>query len=233
MTDEVFQAWRQSAARVALHPAWPVPIELSVACRRSSSVVLQCVVHAYDASDVLADLPLVPWADLPMMHIAFSQIVPDIDDTPACEGARIQHIRTRVHETVLHELDEFLLVDGHVAASPHKTTRPTFVSTLSNPDEISTWRAAIARISLHPAFRLQVGLGVNKYPGECPTISCTVRTLDPNLEITVRNTADARVNTLHVQQLLALVRHSVQRLLDECLIVDGIPVSRISTLQGH
>jgi hypothetical protein len=171
-----------------------------------------------------------------MMHIAFSQIVPDIEalDTPACEGARMQYIRTRVHETVLHELDEFLLVDGHVGASPHETTRSAFVSTLSNnPDEISTWHAAIARISLHPAFRLQVGLGVDENPGECPTISCTVRTLDPNLAITVHNTADARVNTLHVQQLLTLVRHSVQRLLDECLIVDGVPVSRISTLQGR
>jgi hypothetical protein len=38
--------------------------------------------------------------------------------------------------------------------------------------------------------------------------------------------APAQVNASHVQQLLALVRYTVQRLLDECLIVEGTPVSQ-------
>jgi hypothetical protein len=237
MTDEAFQAWRRSIARVTLHPAWPVPLELSVVCLRSLSIELQCIVHAYNASDVLVDLPLVPWADLPIMHIMFSQIVPNIVplDTPVYEVARLRHVCARIHETMLHELDEFLLVDGRVAAPPHEAQRPALVSMPSvEHDEISTWRAAIARVSLHPASRLQVDLGVDENLRGPPTINCTVRPLDPNLTGTVRNTVDARVNTLHAQQLLALVRRSVQLLLDECLIVDGIPASRILALtQGR
>jgi hypothetical protein len=215
------------------YEAWPVPIELSVVGLRSLSVELQCIVHAYNASAVLVDLPLVPWADLPMMHIVFSQIVPNIVplDTPVYEVARLQHVRARIHETTLHELDEFLLVDGRVAASPHEARLPALMSMPSvEHDAISTWRTAITRVSLHPASRLQVDLGVDENLRGPPTINCTVRALDPNLMGTVRNTVDAGVNTLHTQQLLTLVRHSVQLLLDECLIVDGIPASQISAL---
>jgi hypothetical protein len=237
MTDATFQAWRRSAARVTLHPAWPVPLELIVVCQRSLSIELQCIVHAYNASDVLVDLPLVPWADLPMMHIMFSQSVPNIVplDTPVYEVARLRHVRARIHETMLHELDEFLLVDGRVAASPHERPQPPPAPILSAKfDEISAWRAAIARVSLHPASRLQVDLGVDENLRGPPTLNCTARPLDPNLTGTVRNTVDAGVNTLHAHQLLTLVRHSVQLLLDECLIVDGIPASQIATLtQGH
>jgi hypothetical protein len=240
MTDkafQAFQAWKRSAARVTLHPAWPIPIELNVVRMGLMHVMLQCIVHAYNASDVLVDLPLVPWTNLPMIDILFSQTVPDIDtlDTPVCEVARLRHVRERLHKAALHELDEFLLVDGCVAASPHEISQPASLPTppVKPPvksDEISTWRAAIARISLHPASRLQIDLDADENLWRCPTISCTVRSLGSNLTETVRNTADARVNTLHVQQLLALVRHSVQRLLDECLIVDGIPTSPISVL---
>jgi hypothetical protein len=228
LTDETFQAWRRSAARVTLQPAWPVPIGAErglpgIDARRVA-------MHAYNASDVLAlDLPLVPWADLPMINVMFSQTVPDIDalDMPDCEAARLRHVLNRIRETALHELDEFLLVDGRVAALPHETLRPTFVPMLSvKYDEISTWRAAIACVSLHPAFRLQVDLGVEEDLRGRATISCAVRHSDPGLAATVRYTASARENANHVQQLLALVRHAVLRLLNECLIVDGIPVSR-------
>lgn len=214
-TDETFQVWRRSAARVTLHPAWPVPIELDVH-RSQGDVVLQCIVHAYNASDVLVPDPLVPWADLPMMDVMFSQRVPAIDalDTPDCEGARLQYVRTRIREAALHELDEFLLVDGRVAAPPHETLLAV------KYDEISTWSAAIALVSLHPAFRLQVDLGVEEDLQGRATISCAVRHSDPSLAATVRYTASARGNVSHVQQLLLLIRHTVQRLLDECLIVD-------------
>ncbi len=226
LTDETFQVWRRSAARVTLHPAWPVTIKLDV--RRShGDVVLQCIVHAYNASDVLVLDPLVSWADLPMMDVMFSQRVPEIDalDTLDCEVARLRYVRTCIHEAALHELDEFLLVDGRVAAPPHETLRPTFAPMPSvkygEYDEISTWRAAIARVSLHPAFRLQVDLGVEEDLQGRATISCAVRHSDPGLAATVRCTASARENISHVQQLLLLVRHTVQRLLDECLIVDA------------
>jgi hypothetical protein len=128
----------------------------------------------------------------------------------------------RLHEAALHELDEFLLVDGRVAASPHALLRPTFVPMLSiELDKISTWCTAITRITLHPAFRLQVDLNVEEDLRGHTTIHCAVRHADPDLAATVSNSASARENSCHVQQLLALVRHSVQRLLDECLILDG------------
>jgi hypothetical protein len=228
-SDETFQAWQRSAARVTLHPAWPVPITLNVVSLGSVIVELQCIVHAYNASDVLVDLPLVPWKDLPMMDVRFSQVSPIIEalDRFDCEVARLQYVRTRIHQAVLHELDEFLLVDGHVAASPHEP-RPAFMPMPSvKYGEISTWHVAIARISLHPAFGLQLDLGVEEDLQGRAMLSCTVRHSDPGLAVAVRNTASARENACYVQQLLALVQHAVQRLLDECLLVDGILEARL------
>jgi hypothetical protein len=223
--DETFQAWRRSAARVALNPAWPVPIELNVVSL-GWTIVLQCIVHAYNASDVLEPEPLVPWADLPMTDFGFSQTVPDIyaPDASDCDAARLRHVLERVREAAMHEFDEFLLVDGRVAAPPHETLRPAVVPMLSVKNaEISTWCSAIARISLHPAFRMQVDLVLEENPQGCTTISCAVRHSDPGLAATVRCTASARDNAGHMQQLLVLVRHTARRLLDGCLIVDGIP----------
>jgi hypothetical protein len=67
---------------------------------------------------VLVDLPLVPWADLPMMHIMFSQRAPNIAplDTPVYEVARLRHVCARNHETMLRAawLDAMDRVDAEL-----------------------------------------------------------------------------------------------------------------------
>lgn len=220
-TDETLAAWRRSVARVTLHPAWPIPIELSVTSHSRGSAQVQCVVHARDASLVLVDLPLplAPWANLPTICVLFSREAPDVDasDAPDCEEARMRHVRERVREAVLHEIDEFLLVDGRIAASPHEMTRPVFAPMpVVRYDEISTWLAAIARVSLHPASRLQVELGVDADLWGHATIRCAVRGSDPALAATDALPAQ---NGDHVDRLLALVRRTALRLLDECMFM--------------
>ncbi len=218
MTDKALQVWRRSAARVTLHSAWPVSIELDVTPLRGMGVALRCIVNTYNASDVLEHDPLVSWEDLPMTNIMFEQLAPDMYslDTPECEFFRLQYIRTRLLETALHELDEFLLVDGHVAASPHDVRRLAY-------DEVSTWQASAARVSLHPAFRLHVILAVQEDVRGGPLLGCAVRHSNPDLAVTVSYKASAYENANHVQQLLRIVRYTVTRLLDECLCIDGIP----------
>lgn len=220
------QAWRRSAARVTLHPAWPVPIDLEVAISRGS-VILHCVVHAHDASYVIAEgPPLAPLSDVPMTCVMFSQMVPNTDASSAPDGesARIGHVLDRIREAMLHELDEFLLVDGRAASSPHDPLRRTFaLAPPARHDEASTWRAAITRVSLHPAFGLQVDLGVEEDPQGSATISCAVRHSDPRLadrSATIRRAASARDDDGRVRQLLATVRMAAQRLLNDCLVID-------------
>ena len=224
LSKGTFQAWRQSAARVSLHPAWPVPIELNVLSLGWGPIELQCIVQAYNALDVFVEQPLMPWTDLPTINVMLSQTVPDIPalETLTHEVARLRYIRARLHETALHELNEFLLVDGRVAVPPHEVKQAAFEPMpLVRHDEISTWRSAITRVSLHPAFRMQIELGADVDQQGLATISCDARHSDPNLAATVRYTATSREHNNHVQQLLALVRHTTRCLLDECLIVDG------------
>lgn len=225
---EQFLAWKRTVERVTLHTAWPVPIELNVAYLRSRLVVLECFVHVYNASDVLVTDPLVPWADLPRLDILFSQVVPDIATTysPECsEAARLRYVLDRLRETVLHEFDEFWLVDGQAVTSPHEMSRLAFLSMPSvKHDEISTWRAAITRVSLHPASRMHVDLGVEEDLQGRVTISCIARPSDSKLTMAVCHVMLARADTGHMQQLWVLARHTVQGLLDKCLIVDDIPL---------
>jgi hypothetical protein len=160
-------------------------------------------------------------------------MVPDIATTDLLDGpeaARLRYVLARLRETVLHEFDEFWLVDGQAVTSPHEMSRLAFLPMPSvKRDEISTWRAAIARVSLHPASRMHVDLGAEEDLQGRVTISCIVRPSDSKLPIAFCHAVFARDATGHMQQLWGIARHAVQGLLDECLIVDGIPLGHETT----
>jgi hypothetical protein len=165
-------------------------------------------------------------SDLPMMDIMFSRRILDIDASgePVSAATRLRHVLDLIRASMLHELDEFLLVDGHVATSPHGTLRTTLEHVPSMRHAgTSTWEDAIARVSLHRAFGIQVDLGVVEDLQGSATISCTVRNYSPGLayrSATICRVLTAQANDDRVQRLLTIVRGAAMRLLDDCLIID-------------
>lgn len=218
----LIEIWQQTIARVALHPSWPLRINVFVASL-GDSLSLQCVVHTYDAQD--RENPL---ADLDMLDICFSWFVPE-NDLLWHAHDRLRFVLNCLRQTALHELDEFLLVDGSVGQSPHSTVQRCFPSKCTAEcDGIEAWQAAVGRVSLHPAWQLLLDLRVASVDLKgAPIITCVLRQPKSSKDATSTVlTALSRTMAVkcddRVQQLLALVKCTVQCLLDCCLLVDGI-----------
>ena len=104
-------SWRRSLARVSMHPAFPVQLMLDVKAVNLGEVVLECTVITMDTRLP----PEVCRKNNQPIWVKHSVEAP----ADASENEQLQRITTLIHQVVLHEFNECLLVDGRPINDPH------------------------------------------------------------------------------------------------------------------
>lgn len=208
-------AWRSIVDRVTLHPAWPLTTHLDLVTS-GIATTLTCIISTLDARAALS-----PDACLSQdfIDVRYAHPVPVIGTYPEPLREVVEFLRVAAH----HELNEFLLVHGKAAAPPHEGCSTASIPVLNGSE---AWQTACEAVSLHAAWKLDLILSANEDARHNVRMTCTLLN-DGGTNARwwtfsrIARTPDAH----HVQQLLSLVRHAIGAVLEDCIIVDGAPLS--------